>query len=115
MTLYCPECWAKAKCIDSRCDPLTNSVVRRHQCTDSECKHRFTSVEIIPGHVDMNRMTKYTVVRASIEMADVLVNELEKRDQIEAARKAHKRFVDPNNRAPREQKAKPSKDHPWRK
>lgn len=53
MSLYCPKCWAKAKCIDSRCHALTNTVRRRHKCQDKDCGHRFTSIEIIVGEVDL--------------------------------------------------------------
>ena len=48
--IYCPLCWAEAKCIDSRCHPLTNTIRRRRVCT--HCAHRFTSVEIVLGGFD---------------------------------------------------------------
>lgn len=53
MSLFCPKCWAPAKCLDSRCNPRTNHVRRRHQCQHEACKHRFTSVEVISGAVDL--------------------------------------------------------------
>ena len=53
MSLFCPKCWSSAKCLDSRCNPRTNHVRRRHQCQHEECEHRFTSVEVISGAVDL--------------------------------------------------------------
>jgi transcriptional regulator NrdR family protein len=53
MSLFCPKSWSSAKCLDSRCNPRTNHVRRRHQCQHEECKHRFTSVEVISGAVDL--------------------------------------------------------------
>lgn len=72
MSLYCPKCWAKAKCIDSRPDPRTNTVRRRLQCKDPACAHRFTSVEIIVGAFDMRAGPQSKLMELAWEIFDQL-------------------------------------------
>src|SRR3990167_7220009 len=72
MSVYCPKCWAKAKCLESRCDPRTNTVRRRHECKAAECEHRFTSVEIIVGAVDLRAEHNAALIEIAWEIFDAL-------------------------------------------
>lgn len=72
MSLYCPVCWAKAKCIDSRCHPKTNTVRRRYQCLEESCKHKFSTVEIIPDHIDLRIQGDSILAKAMWQLVDML-------------------------------------------
>lgn len=125
MSVYCPKCWAKAKCLDSRCDPRTNTVRRRHECKEVGCEHRFTSVEIIVGEVDLRADPKASLVEIAWEIFDALGGD--KSDEVfleswqkllveRATRKrekaAEKRILD--GAKPRKYKS-PTQTHPWRR
>jgi hypothetical protein len=116
MSLYCPYCWAKARCLDSRCEPLTNFVRRRHQCMSAECGRRFSSVEVIPGFIDLDRCNGGLLAEVCWELADKLF-EIKKNDKwlddlIAEAVKSHK---ESNNKqcSGMNYRRKPPKDHPW--
>ena len=72
MSLFCPKCWAKAKCTDSRCHALTNTVRRRYQCSEESCKYRFSSVEIIPDHIDLRIEGQSLLGKAIWQLVDLL-------------------------------------------
>ena len=72
MSLYCPKCWAKAKCIDSRCHALTNTVRRRHKCQDNGCGYKFTTIEIIVGEVDLRTPSGSKLSELAWQIFDLL-------------------------------------------
>lgn len=124
MSLFCPKCWAPAKCIDSRCSPRTNHVRRRHQCQHEECKHRFTTVEIIVGSVDLRRhdqASRSSLLDLAWEIFDQLGGDqaeqqffdawiARRKETQEAAASRRKAAKPPSKHKPAKQK----QDHPWR-
>lgn len=125
MSVYCPKCWAKAKCLESRCDPLTNTVRRRHACKVGDCGHRFTSVEIIVGEVDLRADQNASLIGVAWEIFDALGGDrseeiaLEQWQKTLIARLARKRERAAEKRKlegakPRKHKA-PAPTHPWRR
>ena len=72
MSLFCPKCWDKARCLDSRCDPKTNTVRRRYQCKNEECKFKFSSIEILPDHIDLRKEGHSLLAKAAWNFVDLL-------------------------------------------
>jgi hypothetical protein len=120
MSLFCPVCWAQAKCLDSRCNPRTNHVRRRHQCQDEGCKHKFTTVEVIVGAVDLREHSDNSSLLAiAWEIFDQLGGDQAEKEffaawverQQLATASRRKAPAKANARAPAKQK----EDHPWRR
>src|SRR5690606_14339768 len=113
MSLFCPKCWAAAKCIDSRCDPRTNHVRRRHQCQHDECKHRFTTVEIIVGSVDLrqhDRAKRSSLIELAWDIFDQLGGDQAEQqffDEWKARKKAQQEAAAVRNKASRATAKKP--------
>ena len=63
MSLYCPKCWAKVSCVNSRCDERTNTVRRRYNCLQPECGYKFSSIEILPDHLDFRAKDQSVLLR----------------------------------------------------
>lgn len=121
MSLYCPKCWNKARTYDSRCDPLTNSVWRRHECLDASCRHRFTTMELIVGEVDLRRGGSSKLLELCWELFDKLGGEASEDEflrsyrQMLEDRKIRDREYKMKKRVPgMEKPPKPAKEHPWR-
>ena len=117
MSLYCPKCWAKAKVVDSRCNPRTNHVRRRHECTDSECQHKFTTVELIVGSVDLREQaSRSSLLDLAWELFEKLGgDQAEKQffdEWLELQRDRQTKYA-PKKSAPKVA-TQPSKAHPWR-
>ncbi len=122
MSLFCPKCWAKARCLETRSDPLTNSVRRRLECTDAACRHRFNSVELIPGHLDLRNRQSGVLLQLVWEIFDALGGDKAEQAFIEAweQRKEQRRVANAARqreayvpRPARPRKASP--EHPWRR
>ncbi len=124
MSLFCPKCWAKAKCLESRTNARTNSVRRRFECLHADCKHRFNSVELIPGALDLRAGNGSAMMELVWEIFDKLGGDKAEQNFIEAweQRKERQRLqrneserkryaAQPKNTAPAK---KPASSHPWR-
>lgn len=121
MSLFCPKCWSKAKCLESRTDPLTNSVRRRFGCLETTCQHRFTSIEIIPGELDLRKGATSTLVKLAWEIYDKLGGEKAEQlfvDEWEARNRKYFEDINARRRAKDADKPntrKPAASHAWRR
>lgn len=117
MSLFCPKCWAKAKCLDSRTDALTNTVRRRFECLDSLCKNRFTSVELILGEVDLRKPGGSSLIKLVWEIFDKLGGSQAESNFVESWLESRRKSLEKRSaeRGSSKRKAvRPSTSHPWR-
>lgn len=69
---YCPKCEQRGRVIDSRPDPLTQAIRRRHLCA---CGERWTTVE-----VEERRYSKHVKsTRVLLELQNT-INQLTSKD-----------------------------------